>query len=274
MSRNGFRLVTGRALKQFVWRLGFEISRIPRIESAVLEEHTQDRAATPWIIEFTGPSGVGKSHFLNFLQQTWELSDPFLLDGDPILRTNFKNQSRVSAQSYLLRWIHSRHLTNSAIWGIAQLGSRAKFVRWPLEKIERELSWMTNAELRNNLGSNVLVTDHHLLQFDFEFLQHLEKRRQPEFQLLTHHRAAVVCTVDVETGVERLLRRRSYDFGVRGSDFISARDLSTHLSSANLRWMDRADWLESVGVPVLRLDLGRPLEESKKHLKEFVRSLQ
>lgn len=226
-----------------------------------------------WVLELVGPTGTGKSHLLDYLRETRGDSDGFLTEWDFQVNGRLEGSLSPSPQTALLKFIYANQLID-----VLRRNQTLPFLEIRIEiqakKVNNELSWHASPLDVNDGAKKVLVVDHSLIHFNSGFLRVLQRRRGIALRHVLHHRAVALCTADPEVNVERICERLKVSDTHMHQRARTSESLLRASVKGHERFEELATWLESVGVPVLRLDLGRPLEESKAQLTEFAQSLR
>lgn len=246
--------------------IGLAIVRVPRPSGTPPASMATKADKTSWIIELVGPSGIGKSTFLQYLMDTSsELDDYLCLTGSIRLTT----ANRARRKNHDPMW--TRLLDELALRESADSGNPSRIERERRELRRRVLQQET--ALRFEMDFDRIVVDHSLVYFFRTYFRNLHVSDRALFWFAMSNRAVVVCHVTPDVNVERIrsrsIRERTQPFHVGCTD----EELMQRTTRGEQRWLEYGDWLEAVGVPVLRLDLGRLPEESKSLLSKFIRDL-
>lgn len=252
-------------LRSALFAVGVEVRRVPRLARSDRRSQTDGPSPTSWIIELVGSSAVGKSTFVEYLRKTASPTDEFL-----VLPRKFRVQHRSLSKT---QWNES---------------DRRWLDLWARHQEIKDLSWIHPCELdaedskvlrdertiRTLGASRSLVVDHSLALFFSNALRAFADDRVELFDDLLSRRVVIVCRADSSVIVERVRKRSTR--GVTRAAHIGKNDeeLLEQLR-LNLRyWMNYGELLASKGIPVLVLDLGKSLGESKSKLQQFIRSLE
>lgn len=253
------KIVTS-ATKKLVRLAGFQVTNVIRLDFPIPHLPVQAPGQTTRIVELVGPSGVGKSTFLHYLRFTNSRGDEYAT-----LRYS-RRLSRISRVT--------KHLLQQ---------NEAWRTLWQLQFSNDSASVMSNGKpwtYQNELGlqsivSNVpIIIDHSLLYFFRKSLLSLHGSHPGLFHSLMLNRYAVLCIVEPAVLVGRIQRRTSEGFT---RDFHSGKtddELLTFVTKDLFEWTEYGNWLESVGIPILNLDVCNHPEESKRILKTFIANLE
>jgi len=244
--------------------LGFELRRVPRLTQRDELPPFERISAGRSIIELIGTSGVGKSEFLKYLQETSTLEDEFL-----VLPRKFRVQFRPlskhrwneSDRRWLELWAQNRQIKGLPPVHPCDLDAEGA-------KALRDERTMRNLET-----SHHLIVDHSLALFFNRALRACADNHRELFDDLMFRRAVVVCRADPITILHRIRQRAASGTTRRFHAHKSDEELLERIRRGNNDWERYGEWLASKGIPVLVLDLDSPLEASKAKLQEFVRSL-
>lgn len=248
--------------------LGLRVSLEPTIETPFRSDRVTRNVRPGVIVEFVGPTCVGKSTLLRHLHLTNDESDGF----------SFLNERRrIRTERSLNRRISELDPNLKLLWqskfGDRHSTRKEKLAKAPPSLGHNRLSLLMESSIRSHISSETLLIDHSLSAFFRYQLRTIQLRDPDLFETLMSRRCVVICTCDPHLNVERVLHQRKKGIPNRFHDNSSLEESLTLATNAQSNWTEYGDWLESVGVPVLRLDLGRPLKESKERLKEFLSAL-
>lgn len=261
MSRANFRVVRGRLAR----RLGLRVSLEPMIDTLFQSPQVAQGTHRGSIVEFVGPTCVGKSTFLRHLRLTNDENDNFSFLGERRrIRSEGSLRRRIgnADPAWKLLWELQFEATNSTS-GVTRHGAVS-----PTDI--RRHCLLREMAIRSLLTSETLLIDHSLTFFFRNYLRPAHLHDPEAFAKLMSGRCLAICTADPYINVERVEQRRSNNIPNRLHDGKSLDESLKISQDLTTYWKDFGDWFETVGVPVLRLDLGRPLQESKGILKAFL----
>jgi hypothetical protein len=249
-------------LRSALFALGIEARRVPRLARFDRQLRTDGSSATGWIIELVGSSAVGKSTFVEYLRETARPEDAFVVLPRKF-RVHRRSKSKAQWNESDRRWLD--------LWARHQEINEFPWID-PCE-IDTQKSRVLRDErtIRTFEALRPLVVDHSLALFFHTTLRSLAEDRGDLFDDLLSRRVVIVCRADPAVILDRIRQRTAR--GVTRASHIGRSDEELLERLRLNTWMNWGELLASRGIPVLVLDLGSPLGDSKTKLQEFIRSL-
>ena len=204
-----------------------------------------------WRIELVGVSGVGKSFLSERL--TERLAGPFQWPRS--FAPSSPGSGRDAVRGELFQVALSKHVADSS-------NPNKKFTK------VRRLAGVFEADRKwdGGSGDSPVIFASGLVQWLREELAELAEKRRKDFEELMSERLVIFCTSDNPglRGTTGRIARGSADSSTMTAQTVRSR------SNADIELHKFSKVVESHGVPVLRLNLDKPVDENVAHVAAFL----